>query len=106
MDVNSTLIIHEVLVDDEASLNWAVGVELLLNCVNTWEGPVRARPVSFPSSGPGALGVALSVSSTARGVWVAVVGDDACLLKELPSLGQVAALTAHVSGVAGDELLG
>jgi hypothetical protein len=50
VDVDTGVIGHEVSIDDETSLDWTVGVDLLLDGVDISEGAVSLGVVFLPGS--------------------------------------------------------
>jgi len=105
MYVDTGVIGHEVGVDDETSLDWTVGVDLLLDSVNSSKGAVSLGVVFLPSTRTGARASARSLLSRTRGVWVASVSDDTSLVKVVPGFVEVTTLATVVGAIARDHIL-
>jgi len=96
VDIDTRVIGHKVRVDDETSLDWTVGVDLLLDGGDISEGAVSLGVVFLPRTRSGARASAGSSVATARGVWVASVRDDTRGVEVVPSLVEVTTLATVV----------
>lgn len=105
MDVDTGVIGHEVSIDDETSLDWTVGVDLLLDGVNISEGAVSLGVIFLPSTRTGARASAGTSVSRAGGVWVTGVSDDTGVVEIVPGLVEVTTLATVVGSIARDHIL-
>jgi hypothetical protein len=96
---------HKVRVDDETSLDWTVGVDLLLDGVDISEGAVSLGVVFLPGTRSGARASAGSSVAASRGVWVASVRDDTRGVEVVPSLVEITTLATVVGGITRDHIL-
>jgi hypothetical protein len=105
VDVDTGVIRHEVGVDEETSLDWAVGVDLLLDSIDVSEGAVSFGVVFLPGTRSGARAVARTLRTRTRGVWVASVSDDTSLVEIVPSFVEVTTLATEVGAITRDHIL-
>jgi len=105
VDVDTGVVGHEVGVDEETSLDWTVGVDLLLDGLDVSEGAVSVGVVFLPGTRSGARAVARTLRTRTRGVWVASVSNDTSLVEVVPSLVEVTTLATVVGAITRDHIL-
>ena len=115
VDVNSALVREEVLVHIEGNLNGSVGLDLSLDGSNGGaDGVGRGSVVVLHCARARGAGggrrreEAVSGDTAARGVGVAIIGNDSSVLHVDPRADGVTTVASHVavSIVARDEVLG
>ena len=107
--VDTTLVVEEVLVDGEGSLNGSVVVKLGLDArdsggVNDSAGLALVLSPSLAGAGAG-LSADTGVSTTG-GVWPAGIRDNTSVGEVSPNVVEVTTIAAVVVGIARDWILG
>ena len=106
--VNTALVIEEVVVNGEGSLHGSVGVELILDALDSGgvnNGAVLTEVFLPGLARAGAAVEALAGVTATRGVGPAGFSDDTSVLEVGPDVVEVTTITAVVVGVAGDGVL-
>lgn len=103
--VDAGLVLHKRLVDNEATLNRAVGHDLHLNVGDSLQLEGILGLVASEGLTVDALGSARGSNTLTRGVGEAGISDDTVAVDVLPRVVKVATLAAHISLVAGDHVL-
>jgi len=106
--VNTALVVEEVVVNGEGSLHGSVGVELILDALDSGgvHNAVGLAEVFLPGLARAGAAVEALAGVTATGsVGPAGFSDDTSVLEVGPDVVEVTTVAAVVVGVAGDGVL-